>query len=50
MLALLGSFGPLIDGSFCELRQLFIRVFLFRKRRLKERHGFLETKFLRPSL
>src|ERR1044072_3473399 len=36
LLPLLGSFGPLIDGSFREFRQLFIRVRLLRKRRLKE--------------
>ena len=47
---LLGSFGSLIDGSLCKLRQLFICVFLFCKRCLKERHGFFEAKFFCPSL
>jgi len=50
MLLLLGSFGSLIDGSLCKVGQLFICIFLFRKRCLKERHGFLESKFFRPSL
>ena len=47
---LLGGFGLLINGTLCELGQLFIGLFFFVKCRVQERHGFLETKFLRPGL
>jgi hypothetical protein len=47
---LLGGFSLLINGALCEIRQLFIGLFFLVKCRVQERHGFLETKFLRPGL